>query len=75
MHEKKRELHNCKPNSQERFTYFAFSEIQISPKEEMEINSLFLITGVLRPKNMYQLEHCTIKRGKKHKICYASSPN
>ena len=27
-------------------------KIQISPKEEMEVNSLFLITRVLRPKNM-----------------------
>ena len=31
------------PTSEERSTYFTFSEIQISPKEEMEVNSLFLI--------------------------------
>ena len=29
------------PTSEERSTYFTFSEIQISPKEEMEVNSLF----------------------------------
>ena len=31
------------PTSEERSTYFTFSEIQISPKEEMEVNSQFLI--------------------------------
>ena len=31
------------PTSEERSTYFTFSEIQISPKEEMEVSSLFLI--------------------------------
>ena len=40
------------PTSEERSTYFTFSEIQISPKEEMDVYSLFLL---LTPN--YQLEH------------------
>ena len=35
--------------SEERFTYFTFSKIQISQKEEMEVNSLFLIIKAKLP--------------------------
>ena len=37
------------PTSEERSTYFTFSEIQISPREEMEVNSLFLIIKAKLP--------------------------
>ena len=45
----------------------------------MEVNLLFLITGVLRPKNMYQLEHVSSREENKnkYKICslYVSCQN
>ena len=55
------------PTSEERLTYFTFSKIQISPKEEMEVNSLFLIIkeqsiASPREKNEYN-------------ICYTSGQN
>ena len=34
---------------EERSKYFTFSEIQISPKEEMEVSSLFLIIKAKLP--------------------------
>ena len=40
--------------SKKRSTYFAFSEIHISPKEEMEV--LIHYFQLLKPR--YQLEHC-----------------
>ena len=41
-HKKKRKF-TSQPSSEERSTYFTFSEIQITPKEDMAVNSLFLI--------------------------------
>ena len=37
------------PTSEERSTYFTFSEIQISPKEEMDVYSLFFIINAVLP--------------------------
>ena len=41
-HEKKRELQVSVTPKKGPHAHSAFSEIQISPKEEMEVNSLFL---------------------------------
>ena len=59
-HKKKRKF-TSQPSSEERSTYFTFSEIQITPKEDMAVNSLFLI--ILRPN--YQLEHYITQERKK----------
>ena len=49
------------PTSEERSRYLnTFSETRISPKEDMEVNSLFLIV-----KANHQREHCITKRKKK----------
>ena len=39
--------------SEERSTYFTFSEIQISPKKEMEVNTLFLIIKAKLPATTF----------------------
>ena len=62
---KKRELRNASQStSKKRSTYFAFSEIHISPKEEMEV--LIHYFQLLRPR--YQLEHCITKFTKRKKM-------
>ena len=59
---KKRELQVSLPLR--RSTYFAFSEIHISPKKEMEV--LIHHFQLLRPR--YQLEHCITKFTKRKKM-------
>ena len=56
------------PTSEERSTYFTFSEIQISPKEEMEVNSLFLIIKAKLTATTFQQQ----EKKKNIKICYVS---
>ena len=52
--------------------YFIFSEIQISSKEEMKVNSLLLIIKAKLPARTL---HQQKKKKKKYNICYASGQN
>ena len=58
MHERKRELQvMISVPLKKRSTYFTFSEIQISPIEEMEVSSLFLtIKAKLTATTFHQQE-------------------
>ena len=47
--DKKKRKFTSQSSSQERSTYFTFSEIQITPKEDMAVNSLFLIINAKLP--------------------------